>query len=96
VEGAHLRAARNDSGNDALEIAQNIARSDPHHFKPFFLQERIASCVAPGLVTAVMCFSVYLDNQAVAETREISRDPAHGKLRSKFQSVGALPKCFQE
>jgi hypothetical protein len=35
VEGAHLRATRNDPSN---QIPQNVARRDAHHNKPLSLK----------------------------------------------------------
>jgi hypothetical protein len=62
VEGAHLRASRNDSGNDPIQILQHISRCDAHYGESFSLQMSITSSVPARLIAIAVPFAVDLDD----------------------------------
>jgi len=62
VEGAHLRASRNDRTDYSIQVIQYISRRDAHHLKPFSFQNCVASLISQRLITHAMLFSIDFDN----------------------------------
>jgi hypothetical protein len=96
VEGAHLRASRNDPGNYAVEIAQYLTSRNSHHVKTLFPQKLVPSGIALGLIAATMRLSFHLDDQAMAEAGEVGGNRSNRKLRSELQSVGPSAEGLEQ
>ena len=57
-------------------------------------KHRIATCVAPRLVTEAVTLAVNLDNKAPLKAGEISSDLANRKLTPESQAVRPLSKLL--
>ncbi len=95
VEGAHLVAARNDTANNPIEITKHVTSGNSHHVKTFFSKYRVTNGISSWLIGTIMCLSIHLDDQTVAEAGEVGGDPPHRKLRPKLQPIRSPPERLQ-
>ena len=94
VEGAHVRAARNDPSNDRIQVVQHVSRGDAHHVEPFPFQNRVTNRVPLRLVTEAMRLFVHLNDQPALKASEVGRNLANGKLATEFEPGWPLSKLL--
>ncbi len=96
VEGAHLGAARNDAGQDRVQVPKHIRRGNPHHFEPSSPKHRVSYSIPAGLVATTVSFSVDFNDHPTLKTGKINRHLSNRKLSSKFESVRPSSKHLPE
>jgi hypothetical protein len=92
VEGAHLRAACNDTGKHGTQVTKHVACRYSHDIESIASKERISRNITPWLITTAVRLAVDLDDKAMAEAREIGRHPIRWKLTAELQSIRPLFK----
>ena len=96
VEGAHLRGTRDDVAKHGVQVAKHVSRSDPNHAETVPLEQRVASNIASRLIAQAVSFAVHLDDEPVAQAREIRGDAIIGELAAPLEPAGTLPQLAPE
>ena len=87
VEGAHVRAARDNSRQHCIQVTKHIRRGNAHDGETFAPKNGVPCGVTPGLVTAIVPFPVNLNDQPPLQTGEVRSNLANRELPAKPQPI---------
>ena len=96
VEGAHLRAGRDDEANHGVHVAKDVAGGNSYNTKTLPSEQRISSSIAPRLVAERVPLPIDFDDQAPLQAGEIDRHFANGELLPEFELTGSLTELLPQ
>src|SRR5438552_2543775 len=96
VEGAHLRAGRNDIPENAVHVLEHVPSGNPHDVKAFTPEQRIASHITLRLVAKAVPLSIHFDDEAPLKAGEVDSELSDRKLLPEFQAHRSLTKLLPQ
>ena len=78
-------------GQHRIQVAQDSGRGDPEDGEALLSEHRIASQVAPGLIPAIVSFTIDLDDHPLFKANEVDRCWTYGELAPELLSVRPSP-----